>query len=41
MYVHPGWYERWFVSSVHGDAEISQALGMIDEAMAVVKQRHG
>jgi glutamate-1-semialdehyde 2,1-aminomutase len=41
MYVHPGWYERWFVSRVHGDAEIAQALGMIDEAMAVVKQRHG
>jgi glutamate-1-semialdehyde 2,1-aminomutase len=41
VYVHPGWHERWFVSAAHTDADIDLTLTAYDEAMAVVKQRHG
>ena len=41
VYVHPGWYERWFVSRAHTETEIEQTLAAFDEAMAVVKQKRG
>ena len=41
VYIHPGWYERWFISTAHSDDDVELTLAAYDEAMAVVKKTHG